>query len=309
MTGRLAALLLAGLLLFYAPHVRHVAKAADELASGISVARTAISASDYISALSKLLDEKNIPYTLSEDMPAIKILELAEVSAAEDQGGIIQIEISARGDGSALSGETIFTALVCAILAYSPADEALLEGRMIDLISRVSAQEHSAGLTLTLDWSADEIRLLLTPCPQEAEDMPPSGGAAPSMKGIDELIAYCSALLPKGWQQTSYVSGEPADVLLNIYIPSEKSDALWNCAHDILRKYWRAVRRNDIGCEKLMTVFYSSDMTPLLSLSIGRQDALKSRFIASDLSDAEFTSELRALAECSDAIVIERCAP
>ena len=223
----------------------------------------------------------------------------------QTDGAISSIALTAQGDFSALSGEIISTVLTGSIAAYSAADASMVWMDLIDMISSAGGTEYAYGLEISLAITNEAIEMTLTPSDDSAATsnlLPPP---ARRIVDMDELIKYCAALLPDGWTQTSYQnSGERSDVLLNIYAASDDADALWDCAHTINASYWRCVKEYELQCDRMSIVFYSSGMTPMLSLGISRADATDNPLLGSDATVDEFKQEFERLASESDALVI-----
>ena len=98
-------------------------------------------------------------------------------------------------------------------------------------------------------------------------------------------------------------------MLINIYAAATDPEGLWDCAHAVLSQYWSCVRDCALECGRLSMVFYSADTTPLLSLGIGRDDALTCAALAPGSTPDELRAALEQLAEDSDALLIQHYAP
>ena len=255
----------------------------------------------YEAALSELLKERNIES--NQDSPGVTVIsDLVTLSVETHDDSIARISIVAHGNGSAQSGETIFSALSCAIMAYSPSDESTVRSKLLELMSKTDGQDSVPGLTLTFALKPDALELTLTPATAAVQ---PTQTATRQITNVGELISHCAALLPSGWTQTSYINGDPPDVLLNIYATSSEPDALWDCARSLMTKYFSQVRASNLSCGRLSVVFYSSGMTPLLSLGVGCADALASDAITSAATTDEFRAEIERLASESDALLVK----
>lgn len=267
----------------------------------------AVTADEYIKGVTALMDERGIvwrhldsndPYTLIVNSTII-------LEVIQTDGAISSIALTAQGDFSALSGEIISTVLTGSIAAYSAADASMVWMDLIDMISSAGGTEYAYGLGISLAITNEAIEMTLTP----SDDSAATGNLLPPparrIIDMDGLIKYCAALLPDGWTQTSYQnSGERSDVLLNIYAASDDADALWDCAHTINASYWRCVKEYELQCDRMSIVFYSSGMTPMLSLGISRADATDNPLLGSDATVDEFKQEFERLASESDALVI-----
>lgn len=268
---------------------------------------------EYMTALCGLLNEDDIAWRrLSAGNPYIIIINSTiYLELTPQEGETAAIALTAQGDGSARSGETSARTLRHAINACTRVSPALLDDTLLDLISSTSGAATLPGLDIALALSPGALEVRLTPGGTSVATAPPPAAAPGSVDSIDGLIALCAGLLPEGWTQTSYLSGAPdsPDLLLSIYAAQTDPNALWLCARDVLGHYWRHVRQSGLECGRLSLAMYSSDMTPLLSLGIGREDALSSAAIAPDAEVDELRAELTRLAEESDALVIEHYGP
>ncbi len=256
---------------------------------------------EYLAALRECLAARGLAAT-DAGQGALDIAGYAELSLTERDGDIAQIQVSACGDGSARSGEAISGALTCAVQAYTPVSEGLLRLKLTELMSMTSGQDSVPGLTLALRLTPEGLELTLTPA---AADPEPTQAATRRAGSISDLIALCGAQLPAGWLQTSYVNGDPPDVLINIYATSSEPDELWDCARTLMADYFSQVRASDLSCGRLSVVFYSAGMTPLLSLGISRADALAGDAITAAESTEAFRAEIERLARESDALLVK----
>lgn len=262
---------------------------------------------EYVERFCDLIGERGL--SAAGEGGELYISDCVQISVQSSGGAISRIDVSARGDGSALSGEIIAKSLACAVMAYSPIDESALRARLIDLMSLTQGRDSLPGLDVELALSPAGLTLALTP----SSEAPPAPSAAPTAAqpagSIGELIRRCAALLPEGWTQTSYISGDAPDALINVYAAAPSSDALWDCAQLIMREYFIQARDASLDCGRLSMVFYSPDMTPLLSLGISRADALASAVITSPSAEpGEFRAEMERLAGESDALLVEHYA-
>lgn len=312
---RLCALMLAGMLALMPVALATEAPAATPyaqpglIASALaSPAPSADAAADaaptreqYEARLTELLDERGIP-AARDGQDAICISDYVTLNIVSSGASITEINILAHGDGSAAAGESISNALACAIVAYTPVSESTVRSKLLELMSRTGGQDSVPGLTLTFALRPDALALTLTPA---AADPQPTQAATRRANSISDLVSHCAALLPGGWTQTSYINGDPPDVLLNVYATSSDPEALWDCARTLMARYFSQVRASSLSCGRLSVVFYSSGMTPLLSLGVGCADALASEAITSAATTNEFCAEIERLASESDALLVK----
>ena len=259
-------------------------------------------AEDYISALIECMQAEGLDCLRSGDSLSIGDILRIDVSSAQD--AVESISITAQGDGSARSGEIISTALLCAIQAYSPYRKTLIRDKLLELISLTVGEKALPGLKISLEWSSDSLRMTLTPSNEAPPAQPDKPPRSPQPGNVTELIAYCAAFLPEGWTQTSYLSDAPSSALLNIYSSSSDVNALWDCAHDVLSHFWSMASCAELECDRLSIVFYSTDMTPLLSLGISRSDALSCAALSADGTAQQLMQELDRLSSESDVLIV-----
>lgn len=261
-------------------------------------------AEEYIAALLDCMEVDGLECVRSGD--SLSIGDLLHIDVRSAQGEIESIAISAQGNGSARSGESISAALLSAIQAYSPNtySKPLVRDKLLELISLTSGEKTLPGLSISLEWAADSLRMTLTPSDEAPSQQPDKPSRKPQPGNLSELISHCSTFMPEGWTQTSYLGAAPASALLNIYSSSAEVDALWACAHDVLSHFWSMASRAELECDRLSIVFYFSDMTPLLSLGISRSDALSCAALSADGTPEQLMQELDRLSVESDALVV-----
>ena len=267
----------------------------------------AATADEYIKGVTAIMDEHGIAWRyLDSDNPYALIINSAIILEVTQTGGAISsISLTAQGDFSARSGEIISTVLAGSIAAYSAADSSVVWLDLINMISSAGGTEYAYGLEITLSITNEAVEMTLTPSDDSAISSNLLPTPARRIVDIDGLIKYCATLLPDGWTQTSYQNpGEHSDVLLNIYATGDDAVALWDCAHNINANYWQCVKEYELQCDRLSIVFYSSGMTPMLSLGISRTDATDNPLLGPDATSDEFKHEFERLANESDALVI-----
>lgn len=265
-------------------------------------------AGDYMAGFEAFLDSQGIAWSpLGGDEYTLIINSALLLELAQTDGAIERVTLTAQGDGSARSGEVIADVLVSALCAYAPIGRGEARARILELINNAGGADSVPGLDIALSWSAEGLELTLTPADEAAPLTTPPPRPAPASLG--ELIERCAATLPRGWTLTSYLSGGAPDVLINIYAAATDPEGLWDCAHAVLSQYWSCVRDCALECGRLSMVFYSADTTPLLSLGIGRDDALTCAALAPGSTPDELRAALEQLAEDSDALLIQHYAP
>lgn len=273
-----------------------------------SAAAAAPAAGDYMAGFEALLDSRGIAWSpLGGDEYTLIINSALLMELAQTDGAIERVTLTAQGDGSARSGEVISDVLISALCAYAPIGRGEARARILELISQTGGADSAPGLNIALSWSAEALELTLTPADEAAPLTTPPPRPAPA--SLSELIERCAATLPRGWTLTSYLSGGAPDVLINIYAAATDPEGLWDCAHAVLSQYWSCVRDCALECGRLSMVFYSADTTPLLSLGIGRDDALGCAALEPGSTPDELRAALEQLAEDSDALLIQHYAP
>lgn len=261
-------------------------------------------AAGYMAAFEAYMDARDIEWSeLGGDPYTLVINSAILLELAQDEGAILSIAVTAQGDGSAHSGEAIFSVLTAALRAYSPIGDDDARARIMELVSQTSGQDSVPGLDIALSWTAEALEMTLTPASEAGP--PPTPPPRPAPTNVNELISHCAALLPEGWTLTNYLNGGSSpDVLINIYAASTDPDGLWDCARTVLSQYWSCVRERAIECGRLSLVFYAAGTTPLLSLGIGREDALACEALAPDATTDELIVALERLCEESDALIV-----